>query len=90
MINLLWGSSFKRAYKKMIKAKPYLRDKISQCLELFVNEPFHPSLNTHKLSGKLKGFWAFVVEYDCRNEDAFFWVHQQVCNTTVSSIAREE
>jgi len=23
-------------------------------------------LKTHKLSGKLKGLWAFVVEYDCR------------------------
>lgn len=23
-------------------------------------------LKTHKLSDKLKGLWAFVVEYDCR------------------------
>ena len=66
MINLVWGSSFKRAYKRTIKSKPYLKDKISQRLELFANEPFHPSLNIHKLSGKLKGLWDFVVEYDCR------------------------
>ena len=66
MINLIWGSSFKRAYKRTIKTKPFLKDKIHDCLRLFANEPFHPSLNTHKLSGKLKGLWAFVVESDCR------------------------
>jgi len=66
MINLIWGSSFKRAYKKSIKSKPDLREKLVKALELFVNEPFHPALKTHKLSGKLKGLWAFVVEYDCR------------------------
>lgn len=66
MIDLIWGNSFKRAYKKTLKAKPHLRNRIIQCLELFTNDPFHPSLNTHKLSGKLKDFWALVVEDDCR------------------------
>jgi addiction module RelE/StbE family toxin len=64
--NLIWGSSFKRAYKKTIKARPNLRNRIIQCLELFTNNPFHQSLNTHKLSGKMKDLWAFVVEDDCR------------------------
>lgn len=66
MINLIWGSSFKRAYGKVVKAHPHLKDKISECLEAFANDPFRPSLRTHKLSGKLKGLWAFIVEYDCR------------------------
>jgi mRNA interferase YafQ len=66
VINLIWGSSFKRAYKKTVKTEPFLKNKIHNCLKLFANEPFHPSLNTHKLSGKLKRFWAFVVENDCR------------------------
>ena len=66
MINLIWGSSFKRAYRRIVKAHPHLGDKISECLEVFVNDPFHPSLRTHKLRGKLRGLWAFVVEYDCR------------------------
>ena len=66
MTNLIWGSSFKRAYRKTVKAHPHLKRKISECLELFIDDPFHPSLRTHKLGGKLKGFWAFIVEYDCR------------------------
>jgi len=66
VINLIWGSSFKRAYKKMTAANPDLKPKIAQALKTFADNPLHPSLKTHKLSGKLKGLWAFVVAYDCR------------------------
>lgn len=66
MINLIWGSSFKRAYKKATAANPDLKTKIGQALKTFADNPHHPSLRTHKLSGKLKGLWAFVVTYDCR------------------------
>ena len=66
MINLVWGSSFRRAYRKIVKSHPDLEDRISECLEVFANDPFQAALRTHKLSGKLKGLWAFAVEYDCR------------------------
>lgn len=66
MINLIWGSSFKRAYKKVATANPELKPKIAQALETFAGNPYRLSLRTHKLSGKLKGLWAFVVTYDCR------------------------
>jgi len=66
MITLIWGSSFKRAYKNVTAANPDLKQKIAQALESLADDPFHPSLITHKLSGKLKGLWAFVVAYDCR------------------------
>jgi mRNA-degrading endonuclease YafQ of YafQ-DinJ toxin-antitoxin module len=33
---------------------------------MFVDEPFHPTLKTHKLSGKLEGAWSFIIDYDCR------------------------
>ncbi|MCD6567924.1 MAG: type II toxin-antitoxin system mRNA interferase toxin, RelE/StbE family [Dehalococcoidia bacterium] len=65
-MNLIWGSSFKRAYKRVAAANPDLKSKIAQSLEAFVANPHHPSLRTHKLSGKLRGLWAFVVAYDCR------------------------
>ena len=66
MINLIWGSSFKRAYKRVVAANPDLKPKIAQALETFVANPHHPSLRTHKLSGNLRGLWAFLVAYDCR------------------------
>lgn len=37
-----------------------------QKLELFINDPFHPQLRTHKLSGNLKDLWSFSIEYDLR------------------------
>lgn len=35
-------------------------------METFTNDPFDPSLRTHKLSGKLKDLWSFSLEYDGR------------------------
>jgi len=53
MVNLIWGSSFKKAYKKMMEANPELKPKLSQALETFADNPLSPPLRTHKLSGKL-------------------------------------
>jgi mRNA-degrading endonuclease YafQ of YafQ-DinJ toxin-antitoxin module len=43
-----------------------LQARFWQKLELFIIDPFEPSLKTHKLSGKLKDLWSFSVEYDER------------------------
>ena len=66
MIKVSFSSSFKRAFKKRIKGKRELESKFWNKLELFTNNPFEPSLRTHKLSGKLKDLWSFSVEYDER------------------------
>jgi mRNA interferase YafQ len=66
MITLVWGSSFKRAYKKTVTADPDLKSKISNVLEIFCQDPHRSSLKVHKLSGKLHGLWSLVVAYDCR------------------------
>ena len=33
---------------------------------LFEQNPSHPGLNTHKLKGALKGFWAFYINDNYR------------------------
>jgi addiction module RelE/StbE family toxin len=66
VIELIWYKSFSRDFKKIIKKNPDLMEKLQEALELFVNEPYHPLLGTHKLSGKLKGHHAFGLGYDCR------------------------
>ena len=66
MIELVWYKSFARAYKKVVKKNPGIREKLKEALELFVKNPYHPVLGTHKLSGKLKGHHAFILEYDFR------------------------
>ncbi|MGK7899073.1 MAG: type II toxin-antitoxin system YafQ family toxin [Xenococcus sp. (in: cyanobacteria)] len=66
MITLVFSSSFKRAYKTNIKRRPDLTAKIEEKLRLLANEPYDPTLRTHKLKGKLSGSWSCSVEYDCR------------------------
>jgi addiction module RelE/StbE family toxin len=63
---LVSTSSFKRAFKALIRHKPEMKSRIAQRLEMLVADPFHPALRTHKLKGKLSGAWACTVEYDCR------------------------
>ena len=35
-------------------------------LRLLADDPFTPSLKSHKLSGNLAGLWSCFVAYDCR------------------------
>ena len=65
-MKLLWGSGFKRAFKKQVRRAPQLQADILHALELLKDDPFAPSLKTHKLSGELDGCWACSVAYDCR------------------------
>lgn len=64
-MKLIWSSAFKRAYKKVIKKNPKLKDKIANVLKQLEVDPFHPSLKTHKLSGSLADFglvlWLMIV-----------------------------
>ena len=66
MRELVWYSSFKRAFKQVTRKNPQLEDKIYDVLDMLRIDPFTPSLKTHKLRGKLEGSWACWVEYDCR------------------------
>ena len=66
MIDLVWGSGFKRVFKKMVKPNPGLREDLFKALKLFQSEPFHPTLKTHKLSGSLTNLYAFSLSYDWR------------------------
>jgi addiction module RelE/StbE family toxin len=66
VIDIIWGPRFKRTYKKKLKQYPEIEEQLSATLKLFVKDPFHPSLKTHKLGGQLKGNYAFSLGYDLR------------------------
>jgi addiction module RelE/StbE family toxin len=66
MRTISFASSFKRAFKSLIRREPEMEAKIVERLRLLATDPFHHSLKTHKLKGKLSGAWACSVEYDCR------------------------
>ena len=71
MRKLAWETSFRRAFKRHTRNNPALQNRIFQVLDRLAEDPFYPTLKTHKLSGQLEGLWACWVEYDCRIVFAF-------------------
>jgi len=66
VIKITWDQGFKRIYKKKVKNNIELKKKFWDSIETFSKNPFNPKLKTHKLTGKLKGLWAFSITYDYR------------------------
>lgn len=66
MRRLAWHNSFRKAFKKRTGEDKNLQEQIFEVLNELARDPFQPKLRTHKLSGKLKGLWAYWVDYDCR------------------------
>ncbi|MBP7114059.1 MAG: type II toxin-antitoxin system mRNA interferase toxin, RelE/StbE family [Candidatus Peribacteraceae bacterium] len=49
-------------FKKQWAALPAeVKHRARKCIEQFRNNPFHPSLRLHQLSGKLDGFWSISI-----------------------------
>ena len=66
MIRVAQGSPFKRAYKNFVRSHPELKSRIDERLALFINNPYSPELETHKLHGKLAERWAFSINFKYR------------------------
>jgi len=72
MRKLVWGSSFLRAFRKRTRHERSLREQIFDTLDQLVENPFHPSLKTHKLKGDLDGLWACWADFrSC--DPRMFW-----------------
>ena len=66
MVEIIWDKPFLRILKKWKKKHPDLIVNFQDTLAQFTENPFHPSLKTHNLSGKLKEYWAFSITYEYR------------------------
>ena len=55
-----------RFRRRAAKLKGPQASMIQAALRRFVANPRDPLLRTHKLKGKLDGYWAFTVEHDLR------------------------
>ena len=66
MVEIIWDEQFKKIYRKWIHKHPDLKDQFAKKIILFAEDPFHPSLKTHTLSGVLKGLWSFRISYEQR------------------------
>ena len=65
-MQIAYSTSFKKEYKAWQKKNPDKTELLIKAINLFIEDPFHPLLRTHKLKGKLKECYAFSVAYDLR------------------------
>jgi addiction module RelE/StbE family toxin len=62
-MRIYYSSKFEWEYKRL----PEFVQKLAEEKEpIFRNDPFDPRLNTHKLGGRLKGYWAFWLDQKYR------------------------
>jgi len=60
---IIYSPKFSREYKKLSNKT----QKIAEGKEkIFLKNPFDKRLKTHKLTGKLKDFWSFSIDYKYR------------------------
>ena len=71
-MKIVWDNHFKRAFKKFVKKNPDFQERIINVLDILSEDPFTPSLKSHKLTGTLEGLWACSVAYDCRIVFTFY------------------
>lgn len=65
-MKIRFSKDFAKLLDKIRNKDKKLTDKINKQLKLFVKEPRHPSLKTHKLTGKLKNRWSISVSRSLR------------------------
>ena len=66
MRTVIWAPNFARALRRKIRQNPLLRQPIQTTVRQLAEDPFHPSLHSHKLKGSLAGLWACTIDYDNR------------------------
>lgn len=62
-MEILYAPKFVRQYKKLPRNVQELAAKRE---DVFRNNPFNSRLKTHKLTGRLDGYYAFSVNYSYR------------------------
>ena len=65
-MEVVWSSGFKQSFRKITQKNPQLKNQIVKILRLLADDPFTPSLKSHKLTGDLAGLWSCSVAYNFR------------------------
>lgn len=66
MFKLFAKKQFLRASSRLLTKTPDLDSKLSAVLEKLKEDPFAPSLKTHKLKGRMQGSYACSLTFDLR------------------------
>jgi len=60
---IYYTPTFKKGWQKLPKK---VKKKAIKKEKLFRQDAFHPNLLSHKLTGKLKNYWSFSIDYRSR------------------------
>ncbi len=66
MMKLNLTKKFKKDSVKLISGNSALRNKLSEVLKIISENPFNPSLKTHKLKVEFKDLWSISLTYEFR------------------------
>lgn len=66
MAEIIFAKSFAKDLKKLLKRSPSLKSRIKKRIDLFSENPFHNSLHSHNLFGKMRDFLSFSITGDIR------------------------
>lgn len=62
-MKIYYSSKFAKEYKRLPKK---VKNSAEEKEKIFRLNPFNTRLKTHRLSGKLKEYYSFSVDYHCR------------------------
>ncbi len=65
-MKIAWTPQSLRAFKRIIRKRPDFRPLIEKTVRKLAEDPFHPSLHTHKLKGDLSNIWSCSIDYSYR------------------------
>ena len=65
-MKIAWTPKSLRAFKRMVRKRPDFRPLIEEVLRQLAEDPFHPSLHTHKLKRDLSNIWSCSIDYSYR------------------------
>lgn len=65
-MNIYLSSKFKKSYKVIIKSTPKNKAKIKKTISTLQEDPKHPGLRLHKLSGNKGEMWSISVDRKIR------------------------
>lgn len=85
MYSLIWTARFTRAAERFIKQHPDLQRKFAQTLRDLEQDPFHPHLKCHPLSGKLKGMHAIRLTEGYRITLTIFVTEREILLLDIGS-----
>lgn len=66
MFRIVPKKQFIKSASKLLQRNPSLEPLLSNVLKALKNDPFAPSLRSHKLKGNLSGLYACSLSHDLR------------------------